>query len=318
MVYGKVSKTVNKPSDLAVKTGQSLSGADLKVAANKIFDLLDVSEITRTDYKYRIPFFLDFIRKQGYHVNSFLDFKRYLAERTDLSVATKNKYLATAKILLKELNRQGVLPTDITQNVKTFTQSKKHKKEGLNDGEISSLAEKIRQLPTTPQNARLRAFVSLLALQGLRQVEITRLDVKDLDLVNKTAFIQGKGRDDKEPISLHPETVKALKEYLKTNKIADGPLFASRSNNSKNRRLTTRSVRGIVKQLLKEWGTEKTTHGFRHFFTTTLIKTYKGDLLEVAQYTRHKGLEMLQVYNDNINRKADLPRYYQAFSGVSF
>jgi len=41
-------------------------------------------------------------------------------------------------------------------------------------------------------------------------------------------------------------------------------------------------------------------------------------LLEVAQYTRHKSLEMLQVYNDNIKRQADLPRYYEAFSGVSF
>ena len=73
-----------------------------------------------------------------------------------------------------------------------------------------------------------------------------------------------------------------------------------------------------MKQILKELGIEKTTHGFRHFFTTTLIKTYKGDLLEVAQYTRHKGLEMLQVYNDNIKKEADLPRFYKAFKGVSF
>lgn len=311
MVYSRLSKTV-------VRTGQALSVTDLRSAANRIFDLLDVSEITRTDYKYRIPFFLNFIKKQGYHVNSFLDFKRYLAERTDLAVSTKNKYFATSKIFLKELNRQGILPTDITQNVKTFTQSKKHKKEGLNEEEISSLAEKIRQLPPNPQNTRLRAFVGLLALQGLRQVEIIRLDVRDLDLVSKTAFVQSKGRDDKEPISLHPETVKALKEYLKTNKIADGPLFTSQSNNHKNQRLTTRAVRGIVKQILKELGIEKTTHGFRHFFTTTLIKTYKGDLLEVAQYTRHKSLEMLQVYNDNIKKEADLPRFYKAFKGVSF
>jgi integrase len=63
---------------------------------------------------------------------------------------------------------------------------------------------------------------------------------------------------------------------------------------------------------------EKSTHGFRHYFTTKLIKTYKGDLLEVAQYTRHRGLEMLQVYNDSVKREADLPRYYETFSKVSF
>ena len=299
-----------------IENGQALSIDDTRDKASKVFDLLDVSEATRKDYKYRIGAFLDFTSERGFNRNSFLEFKRALAERADISTATKNKYLATAKIFLKEANRQGFLPADITQNIKTFSQSKKHKRDGLNDEEMSLLTETMRELPETPQNTRLKAVLSLLVFQGLRQVEVIRLDVKDIDFISKTAFIQGKGRDDKEPIYLHPETIKALKAYLTSNKIADGALFTSQSNNNKNQRLTTRAIRDIVKKTLNDLGIEKTTHGFRHYFTTTLIKTYKGDLLEVAQYTRHKSLEMLQVYNDNINRKADLPRYYQAFSGV--
>jgi len=299
-----------------IENGQALSIDDTRDKASKVFDLLDVSEATRKDYKYRIGAFLDFTSERGFNRNSFLEFKRALAERTDISTATKNKYLATAKIFLKEANRQGFLPADITQNIKTFSQSKKHKRDGLNDEEMSLLTETMRELPETPQNTRLKEILSLLVFQGLRQVEVIRLDVKDIDFISKTAFIQGKGRDDKEPIYLHPETIKALKVYLTSNKIADGALFTSNSNNSKNQRLTTRAIRDIVKKTLNDLGIEKTTHGFRHYFTTTLIKTYKGDLLEVAQYTRHRSLEMLQVYNDNINRKADLPRYYQAFSGV--
>lgn len=301
-----------------ISDGQSLVIDDMQEKAKKAFDLLDVSEATRADYKYRIGLFLDFTSEKGFNRNSFLEFKRYLNERTDLAVSTKNKYLATAKIFLKEANRQGALPADITQNVKTFSQNKKHKRDGLNDEEIATLQIKIKELPETPRNLRLKAVLSLLVFQGLRQVEVIRLDVKDIDFINKVAFIQGKGQDDKEPINLHPEAIKALQAYLKSNKIASGALFTSQSNNSKNKRLTTRAIRDIVKEILNELGIEKTTHGFRHYFTTTLIKTYKGDLLEVAQYTRHKSLEMLQVYNDNIKRKADLPRYYEAFSGVSF
>lgn len=299
-----------------INSEQALTIEDTRDKASKVFDLLDVSEATRKDYKYRIGLFLDFTGERGFNRNSFLEFKRSLAERTDLAVATKNKYLATAKIFLKEANRQGFLPADITQNIKTFSQSKKHKRDGLNDEEMSKLTTAIKELPETPTNARLKAILSLLVFQGLRQVEIIRLDVRDIDFISKTAFIQGKGRDDKEPIYLHPETTKAIQGYLKGNRIADGALFVSQSNNNKNQRLTTRAIRDIVKKTLNDLGIEKTTHGFRHYFTTTLIKTYKGDLLEVAQYTRHKSLEMLQVYNDNINRKADLPRYYQAFSGV--
>ena len=301
-----------------INSEQALTIEDTRDKASKVFDLLDVSEATRKDYKYRIGLFLDFTSERGFNRNSFLEFKRSLAERTDLAVATKNKYLATAKIFLKEANRQGALPADITQNIKTFSQNKKHKRDGLNDEEMSKLTTAIKELPETPTNARLKAILSLLVFQGLRQVEVIRLDVKDVDFISKTAFIQGKGQDDKEPINLHPEAIKAIQGYLKGNGIADGALFTSQSNNNKNKRLTTRAIRDIVKKTLNTLGIEKTTHGFRHYFTTTLIKTYKGDLLEVAQYTRHKSLEMLQVYNDNINRKADLPRYYQAFSGVKF
>lgn len=307
-----------KQKQLTITNGRFLIIDDPKIKAERVFDLLDVSETTRKDYKYRIGLFLDFTSEKGFNRNSFLEFKRALAERTDLAVSTKNKYLATAKIFLKELNRQGFLPADITQNIKTFSQSKKHKRDGLNNEEIKKLTEAIKELPETPTNARLKAILSLLIFQGLRQVEITRLDVKDIDFISRIAFIQGKGRDDKEPISLHPETIKHLKEYLKISKIKDGALFTSQSNNHKNKRLTTRAIRDIVKKTLNDLGIEKTTHGFRHYFTTTLIKTYKGDLLEVAQYTRHKSLEMLQVYNDNIKREADLPRFYKAFNGVSF
>ena len=301
-----------------IKDGQTLTIDDPRERAVKVFDLLDVSKETRADYKYRIGLFLDFTNERGFNHNSFLEFKRYLAERTDLAVSTKNKYFATAKILLKELNRTGILPVNITQTIKTFSQSKKHKRDGLNDEEITKLTDALQILPKTPQNARLKAVLSLLVFQGLRQVEVIRLDVKDSDFVRKTAYVQGKGQDDKEPINLHPQTVEALQGYLKSNNIADGALFTSQSNNCKNKRLTTRAIRDIVKGTLNTLGIEKTTHGFRHYFTTTLIKTYKGDLLEVAQYTRHKSLEMLQVYNDNVKREADLPRFYGAFDGVRF
>lgn len=297
---------------------QTLTLNDPQVNAEKIFDGIDASEATRNEYKYRIKFFLTFIADKHLTHNSFLDFKRYLTDRTDFSVSTKNKYLATAKIFLRELHRQGMLQVDITHNIKTFSQDKKHKRDGLSEDEIKHLIIKLKELVSTPQNARLKAILALLALQGLRQVEVIRLDVKDIDLVAHTAFVRGKGRDDKELVSLHPETVKALQEYMKTNKKASGALFTSISNFGKGQRLTTRSIRKIVTGILKELGIEKSTHGFRHFFTTKLIQSYKGDLLEVAQYTRHRGLEMLQVYNDAVKKKADLPRYYRTFKGVSF
>ncbi|MDB5178223.1 MAG: Integrase [Patescibacteria group bacterium] len=287
-------------------------------ATEAIFERLDVSEATRADYQARIGSFLHFIEGGGLNRNSFLDYKRWLANRTDLAASTKNKHLAVARIWLKELNRQGVLPADITQNVKGFAQGKRHKRDGLTKVEVQELADMLRQLPDTVENARLKAIISLLALQGLRQIEVTRLDVKDLELARGIAHVRGKGRDDTEPVYLHPETVRSLREHLKANRVADGPLFTSRSHNSLNCRLTTRSVRNLVQLCLAELGIEKTTHGLRHYFTTQLIKEYKGDLLEVARYTRHRNIETLQVYWDGVKHTDDLPRYYRTFAGVNF
>lgn len=293
-----------------------ISNSDLYEQAKQVFANLDTSDNTRKEYLTRIKLFLDFIKANGFSNNTFLEYKRYLKERTDYGISTKNKYLTAGRVFIKELHRQGVLPIDITVNVKGFTQDKKHKRSGLADKDMQILITALNKLEPTPNNLRLKAIIALLALQGLRQVELTRLDVTDIDLVRSKILIQGKGRDDKEPVYLHPMTTKALKAYLTATKKADGALFTSTSNNARGQRLNTRSIRQLVKDALNKLDIDNSTHGFRHYFTTTLIKTYKGDLLAVAKYTRHRNVEMLQVYNDDITLEADLPRYYGAFSGV--
>lgn len=287
-----------------------------KEQAKKFFDFLDVSRETIKDYHSRIGLFLDFIKENKLNNNSFLNFKRELSKRNDLSVASKNKYLITARIFLNELHRLGYIPVNITQNIKVFSQNKKHKKEGLNQQEVEVITEKLQKLEENPKNSRLKAVMAFLLLQGLRQCEIVRLNFNDLDLVNNRILVKGKGSDDKEIVNLHPETTRTLKKYLKLNKIADGALFVSQSNNNRLKRLTTRSLRKIVKDFLNELKINKSTHGARHFFVSQLVKSYKGDLLEVARYSRHKSIEMLQVYNDNIKLKADLPRFYETFDNI--
>lgn len=186
--------------------------------AKKVFYFLDINDETKKDYQARIMYFLNFITDKGMDRDTFLEYKNYLKSRSDYTVSTKNKYLVTAKVFLKELNRRGILPADITQNIKSFSQA----------------------------------------------------------------------------------------------------LFVCKSNNNKNKRITTRGLRMITKKVLNDLEIDKCVHGFRHYFTTTLIKNYKGDLLRVAQYTRHRSLEMLQIYNDNIKMEEDLPRYYKTFAGVKF
>lgn len=291
--------------------------SDLYTLSQKVFSGLDLSQSTIKDYKYRIGQFLDYVNSNGFNHNTLLNYKRQLI-KCDFSVSTKNKYFISAKIFLRELYRLDYLEKDITINVKGFKQNHQHKKDGLSDDDISILQNHCKTLPPTPENLRLKAIISLFLFQGLRQIEVCRLDIKDIDLKNKCAFVHGKGRDDKELIWLHPFTVKAVKEYLKCTRFKDGALFRSNSNFCRDHRLTTKSIRTIIKGLLNDLGIDGTTHGFRHFFTTRLIKSYKGELLTVSKYTRHRSIQMLEVYNDEVIRQEDLPRFYGVFNELKF
>ncbi len=279
-----------------------------------IFDDMDIAESTKQDYLARLPAFAGFLHRNGLNRNSLLEYKKNLRDRTDLGIAAKNKYLAVARIALKELYRRGAVSIDLSLGVKSFQQSQKHRVEGLNEQEVERLCEYLRELPDDFRSVRLRALVALLLFQGLRQIEIVRLDVGDIDLASKRLYVLGKGRDDKEPIHLHPQTVKALRAYLKASKVKDGALFTSLWGQTKGKRLTTRGLRQIIKVSLNSIGIDKTVHGFRHYHTTVLIKNYKGELLKVAKYTRHNSTDMLMVYNDQVNDRSDLQKYYLSFS----
>lgn len=282
-----------------------------------VFDTLDVSDATRKDYSTRIKHFIGFLGNRELNCMTFLEYKRFLGQIDTYSISTKNKYLISAKVFLDSLYRMGVIPVRITDNIRSFSQSRLHKKDGLNDTDILKIQNYCTTLPPTAKNIRLKAILSLLIFQGLRQIEISRLNVNDLDLKNKSAYILGKGRDDKERIHLHPYTIKALKDYLQAHRFRDGALFRSNSNFSNGSRLTTKSIREEVKKLLDILHIDGSTHGFRHYYITKLIRSYKGELLMVSKYSRHRSIQMLEVYNDEVIREEDLPRYYEVFNDIA-
>ncbi len=282
---------------------------------NTIFNGLDVSDNTRKEYIFRIKLFFSYLDDTGFNQQSYLYFKRYLEGRTDYSIATKNKYLITARIFLRELVRKGFLPVDITQGIKCFKQSRRHKRLGLTDKEVQLLGVKLKFLPDTSKHNRQRAIFSLLAFQGLRQIEIIRMNVEDVDIKRKTAFIQGKGSDDKDIVYLTPATTKSLERYLNGFNKKTGALFTS-VGNRKSDRICTRTIKREMGYLLKDLGIEKTVHGFRHFYITELLKTM--DVRDVRKFSRHHSMEMLIVYDDEVSIRHKSQQVFQVMERFNY
>ena len=88
---------------------------EIKEKADKVFDLLDVMEETRADYKYRIGLFLDFVSEKGFNRNIFLEYKnqrnnhfiirRHTARKTGCRIP---KYLETPRKIASEVNLKSI------------------------------------------------------------------------------------------------------------------------------------------------------------------------------------------------------------------
>lgn len=279
-----------------------------------VFNSLDVRASTIIDYKYRIKHFHSFINENGADYNLLLSYKRSIEAREDYGISTKNKYLTTATVFLRQCRELGFIGAEINCKVSFFSQSKKHKKFGITEDEAEIICEWIR---SHPNRLRENTILSLLMFQGLRQAEICNIKISDVRLEERVVFIRGKGRDDKDPIHLHQNTVQTLSSYIASIDNPNSYLFISKSYRSSSSKLTERGLRFIIKGILAELNISKDVHGFRHYFTTHLIRMMPGELTRVARYTRHRSLEMLQVYDDAIlDEEANLT-FDSAFAPIS-
>lgn len=285
----------------------------------QIIDQFDCNTKTRTKYKSDAKMFISFVSEAGLNLNTFRAFKKHLEGITDISTKTKALKLTAAKRLLQELkDRYQLLAVDLTSGTKGFQVSAEHVKDGLTKAEVKKVKAVITEEADTMKRTRMIALYSLLALQGLRQFEAVALTVEDLRLNDRIAFVKGKGRDDKERIDLHPETVSALEDYLQTSGKKSGFLFTSISRATKGSTdpLTERAVRKLFAAIFQKAGLPegRSVHGFRHFFVSQILEVTSGDLLTVQKFSRHKSLQAIKFYDDRKRKAELLPMFYNAFA----
>jgi len=219
---------------------------------------------------------------------------------------TVQNYITATRLFFQWTAQEGIYP-NIADHIKGATLSKDHKKDYLTSKQVKRVLSSIDR--DTLQGKRDYAMLALMITGGLRTIEVSRADIQDIRTVGDDAalFIQGKGRDEKEEyVKIQPPVEDAIREYLKargTVAVTD-PLFASTSNNSKGRRMTTRSVSGIVKDRLVAAGYDSsrlTAHSLRH--TAVTLSLLGGeDLQRVQQFARHSNLATTMIYAHNLDR----------------
>lgn len=227
-------------------------------------------------------------------------FKEKLIE-TDHKATTVTNYIESIKLFFDWTEQEGIYP-NVAKHVKGAKISKEHKKDCLTVSQTKAILESI-------DSPRDKALFLLMVTCGLRTIEVERANIGDLrNIGDKTVlFIQGKGKSDKSDyITIPGETEKALRKYLATRKFTTdrSPLFVSTSNNSKEGRLSTRTIRGTIKDIFRKNGLDSdrlTAHSLRH--TAITISLLNGESLEdTKDFARHSSINTTMIYNHAIDK----------------
>lgn len=150
-------------------------------------------------------------------------------------------------------------------------------------------------------------IVYLMGVEGLRNVEIHRMNRNDIDFTNKIIMVRGKEKSGKmEPIYPAKETFEAIDDYLKSiPKDAEikreefmVPLILSGSNLHQFGRISRTGLRWIMNEALKRAGMKRkgqSCHILRHSCATNLYADTK-DLKKVQAALRHKSSNITARY----------------------
>lgn len=219
---------------------------------------------------------------------------------------TVQNYITVTRLFFQWLEQERIYP-NVAAHVKGAKLDREHKKDYLTSRQVKAVLSDIDR--STLQGKRDYAMLVLMITGGLRTIEVARADIGDLRTVgdNTVLFVQGKGRDEKtEYIKLDAHVEAIIREYLKARGEAkpEAPLFASASNNSKGKRMTTRAISGIAKAHMVEAGYNSdklTAHSLRHTAVTLSLLAGKP-LEEVQQFARHTNIATTMIYNHALDK----------------
>ena len=274
----------------------------------------DVSKISLVQYSFGLNKFYKWAVNEnklltGLTTADMIKYKRYLSELKYTHLTISN-YLGSVRLFYKwvELNEFG---NDITKTLRINKNYSTFRKKSLN---INQSVKFLKQFNTkTLMGKRNFAIANLLLRNGLREIEVSRMDVEDVFEYNDRWAIrlQRKGRSGKDDVlPLSEKAKEAIEDYLlhrNTDFQDSSPLFVSSSKANKYKRISTHFISVMIKQKLVQAGIVGkmfTAHSLRHTCATLLIadghseysvKTFMGhrNFTSTQIYTRQKETEMI-------------------------
>lgn len=290
-----------------IRTEQTLSAYRSEDLIRDFLEYSDVKKTSEESYIKNLRPLFRYLARKGITQPTRQDIKAYRDELMESKKETTvSAYMTTCRLFFKWTERTGLYP-NIADRIKGAKVSADFKKDNLTTAQVKEILQSIDQ--TTETGRRDYAMFLLMIVSGMRTCEVIEANIEDLTVRGDRICInvKGKGRDGKdESINIPAEVERVIRAYLQERDNADpeAPLFTSTSNSNRGQRLTTRSIRRIVKNRMKAVGLDSdrlTAHSTRH--TAVTLAILQGESIEEAQaFARHRDLSTTMRYAHIIDK----------------
>lgn len=261
---------------------------------------------------------------------------------------TVKQYLQSVRQFFAWTAANNLYP-NIAANIHAPKITESHKKDSLTAQEVLTIERSIeataatrtaaageaakdkagRVQRSTEQGKRLYAMYLLAVNAGLRTVELSRANVKDLETKGgKTwLYVWGKGHnepDAKKPIA--PEVKAALDDYLQSRAdkpTGSAPLFVSTGNRSRGQRIAPTTISTMLKQAMQQAGFDSerlTAHSLRHTTGQNVMSITGDNIYKTQMYMRHSSPKTTEIYLENDSTAQDeaiAQQLYNRYHGIT-
>lgn len=217
-----------------------------------------------------------------------------------LAPATINTYIAALKgVALEAWSLKLMSAEDFQQikAVKSVRGKRIPKGRALNYSEISALYS-VCDADKSSTGIRDAAMIALLLGCGLRRAEVVSMDIENIDKVDLSFKIIGKGNKQRE-VFIPPSSWERLQKWIHIKNTTTGPVFSRIRKEDKitESRLTNQAVYHILRERQIESGIQPfTPHDMRRTFASMLLANGE-DIITVKDAMGHESVLTTQKYD---------------------